>query len=129
MYWGQGEPCDAKFSEKFPCSHNNTTALLKQISLFDTAIVMTNIPKVSIKNYFWPINRSKKRHGLICPPPPNTVKKCFTPIRLGLRPSTICPRSLAAWWTGHLGLFIYEYNLLVNVTQPETTGEWRTEIR
>ena len=25
-----------------PCSHNNNTALIKQISLFDTALVMTN---------------------------------------------------------------------------------------
>ena len=35
-------PCDVKFSEKCPCSHNNYTALIKQISLFDTALVITN---------------------------------------------------------------------------------------
>ena len=35
-------PCDAKFREKCPCSHNNTTALIKQIFLFDTAAVITN---------------------------------------------------------------------------------------
>ena len=33
-------PCDAKFSKKGPCSHN--TGLIKQISLFGTALVMTN---------------------------------------------------------------------------------------
>ena len=37
-------PCDAKFKrrKKCPCSHNDKTALIKQISLFDTAFVMTN---------------------------------------------------------------------------------------
>ena len=36
-------PCDAKFrGEKCPCSHNNYTALIKHISLFDTALLMTN---------------------------------------------------------------------------------------
>ena len=39
---GAKRPCDAKFSENCPCSHNNNTAFMKQISLFDTAIVMTN---------------------------------------------------------------------------------------
>ena len=28
--------------KKCPCSHNNDTASIKQISLFDTALVMTN---------------------------------------------------------------------------------------
>ena len=37
LFW----PCDAKFSEKCPCSHNNDTALIKLISLFATALVMT----------------------------------------------------------------------------------------
>ena len=37
---GQVEPCDAKFSEKCPCFHHNNTALIKQISLFDTALVI-----------------------------------------------------------------------------------------
>ena len=32
---GQDMPCEAKFSEKFLCLHNNSTALIKQISLFD----------------------------------------------------------------------------------------------
>ena len=35
-------PCDVKFSEECPCSHNNYTALIKQISLFDTALVITD---------------------------------------------------------------------------------------
>ena len=39
---GQDRPNDAKLSEKCPCSHNNKTALIKQISLFGTALVMTN---------------------------------------------------------------------------------------
>ena len=38
---GGGGPCDAKSSENYPCLHKNNTALIKQISLFDT--VMTNI--------------------------------------------------------------------------------------
>ena len=33
-------PCHAKFSKKGPCSHNNNTALAKQMPLFDR--VMTN---------------------------------------------------------------------------------------
>ena len=35
---GQNTSCDAKL-EKCPCSHNYKTALIKQISLFDTALV------------------------------------------------------------------------------------------
>ena len=35
-------PYDAKFREKCQWSHNSYTALIKQISLFDTVIVMTN---------------------------------------------------------------------------------------
>ena len=40
MGGGEERPWDAKFSEMCPCSHNNNTALIKQISLFDTALVM-----------------------------------------------------------------------------------------
>ena len=39
---GQDRPCDLKFGKKYPCSHINSTALIEQMSLFDTAIVMTN---------------------------------------------------------------------------------------
>ena len=39
---GQIEPGDAKISEKWPCSHHNNTALIKQASLVDNALVMTN---------------------------------------------------------------------------------------
>ena len=39
---GQDRPNDAKFSEQCPCSHNNSIAKIKQKSLFDTALVMTN---------------------------------------------------------------------------------------
>ena len=35
-------PNGAKFCEKCPCSHNNNTALIKHISLYDTALVITN---------------------------------------------------------------------------------------
>ena len=35
-------PCDAKLSEKCPCSHNCYTVLIKHTSLFVTALVMTN---------------------------------------------------------------------------------------
>ena len=35
-------PFDSKFSEKCPCSPNNYTALIKQISIFDAALVMRN---------------------------------------------------------------------------------------
>ena len=34
---GGDTPCDAKFSEKCPCSQNKNTAFIKQISLFDIA--------------------------------------------------------------------------------------------
>ena len=37
---GEDRPCDAKFSEKSLWSHNDNTALIKQISLFGTAFVM-----------------------------------------------------------------------------------------
>ena len=42
--WEQNMPCDAKFDEKCPCSFYNKTASIKQISLFDTALVI-QIPK------------------------------------------------------------------------------------
>ena len=38
---GDIESCDAKTIEKCLCSYNNCTALIK-ISMFDTALVMTN---------------------------------------------------------------------------------------
>ena len=47
--WGAFTPFDAKFSKKCPCSNNNNTALIKQISLFDTVLSMTK-PKVFIQN-------------------------------------------------------------------------------
>ena len=37
---GQITPRDAKFSEQCPCSQNNNTALMKQISLVHTVLVM-----------------------------------------------------------------------------------------
>ena len=58
-------PCDAKFSEKCLCSHNDKTAAIKHISLFDTA-------NKEVKTETWFI------------PPPLTIKEHFTPILLGL---------------------------------------------
>ena len=69
---GEGEglfgPCDTRFSEECPCSHNNYTALLKQISLFDTALVMTDL----VSRYFCEENQNFKlfRGGREYPPPP-----------------------------------------------------------
>ena len=36
-------PCDAKFSEKWQSSQHNNTALMKQISPFDTAVLITKL--------------------------------------------------------------------------------------
>ena len=50
MVLGRGNrPCSAKFREKWPCSHNNNTALIKQISLVDTALVMANTKSFNSK--------------------------------------------------------------------------------
>ena len=50
---GQDRPCDAKFIEMGPCLHNNSTALLKQISLFTTIkSAKLQIPKVSTELTF-----------------------------------------------------------------------------
>ena len=46
---GQVVPCDAKFSETWPCSQHNNTALMKQIC-FDTALAMTNTEVQNCKN-------------------------------------------------------------------------------
>ena len=35
-------PCDAQLCKKCPCSHNINTGLIKQISLYDTALAMKN---------------------------------------------------------------------------------------
>ena len=45
IVWGVGEdrPCDANLSVKCPYSHDKNTALIKQISLFDSALDKTNI--------------------------------------------------------------------------------------
>ena len=51
----QIESFDQKISEKCQFSHHNNFALVKSISLFDTALIMTNIPKVSKNNSFPPI--------------------------------------------------------------------------
>ena len=39
---GQSDPATQNLEEKkCPCMHNNNTAVIKQISLFDTALAMT----------------------------------------------------------------------------------------
>ena len=38
---GQLGPCHARHIEECLCSHHNNTALIKQLSLFDTALVIT----------------------------------------------------------------------------------------
>ena len=57
------------------------------------------IPNISIKNYFWPISRSKQRHGSACPPP--TIKEYFIPIQLGFL--TIVERAEWRAWGGRWG--------------------------
>ena len=42
FFWG-GARSDAKLGEKCPRSHDNKTDLIKQISKFDTAMIMKNI--------------------------------------------------------------------------------------
>ena len=42
VWGGEDKPSDVKFSEMCPCSHNNNTALIKEIYLIDAALVMTN---------------------------------------------------------------------------------------
>ena len=63
---GQNKQCDAKFSGTCPCSHHNTTALIKQISLSWKYLSIQN----KIKKDFLPIGRSKLETWLNLPPPP-----------------------------------------------------------
>ena len=49
---GLFRPCDAKSSEKCMCSLNNYTALIKQIILFDTALVMKDTSSFKLKKLF-----------------------------------------------------------------------------
>ena len=39
-----------QYSSRFQCSYHNNTVLIKQIPLFDTALVMTKKHKISIQN-------------------------------------------------------------------------------
>ena len=53
IVWGGGRsnwPCKAKFCEKCPCVHKNSTALIKLISLYFTQILLG----LSIKWRTWP---------------------------------------------------------------------------
>ena len=66
---GQDRSCDTQLSEKCLCLLNYITALLKQISLFDTALVITITKSFTskFKKYnFWKFV--------------NTIKEYFTPI-------------------------------------------------
>ena len=57
-------------------SYHNKTFLIKQISHFDTALVMANKFQFKIKK----TSRGKQIHGQSAPPPLNTIKEYFTPI-------------------------------------------------
>ena len=57
----------AKFCEKGLYWHNNNTGLIKQISLFDTALVVKNQFQFKIRINSWPFGRAKKRDGLSHP--------------------------------------------------------------
>ena len=72
-------PCDAKFRiKKYPCSHNNITALIKQISLFDTALVIVIvIPKVSIQNKKKILLTNKEVMVYFAPPPAQYYEGVF----------------------------------------------------
>ena len=68
---GQERLYDAKSSEK--CPHART-ALLKQISLFDTALVMTNTYKVSTQDFKKDTFYQKTETWPILPRPPPPKK-------------------------------------------------------
>ena len=73
---GRGNGLKCPYDEKFPCLHNNNTALMKQISLIDTTLVMTKTFSLNSKckkKNFLPVSRSKQRHGHII------IKGYFTP--------------------------------------------------
>ena len=76
---GGDRPSDAKLSDCL-YSHNNNTDLIKQISLFDTALVMKNT-KVSIQNTENFIFNQKvgqnRDMAYLAPPPPSSIPDTF----------------------------------------------------
>ena len=58
----------AKFSEKGPYLHINNTALIQQISLFDTVLVMTNT-KFQIKKLITNKEGKTETLSILAPPP------------------------------------------------------------
>ena len=81
--WGRGGgqifPCDAKISEKCLCSHHHNTALMKQIFLFNTALVMTNSIHLQLS---LPISRAKQKHSRAPPPSPYNSRVFYPTIEL-----------------------------------------------
>ena len=77
---GGDRPSDAKLSENCLYSHNNNTDLIKQISLFDTALVMKNT-KVSIQNtenftFDQKVGQNRDM-AYLAPPPPSSIPDTF----------------------------------------------------
>ena len=88
-----------KIQRKCPSSHNDNTASIKQISMFDTANSHDNYLKFQFKIQKITIDRQggQNRDMTYLAPLPKyyyytyAFKEYFTPIRLGLKTSTICP--------------------------------------
>ena len=68
--FGGGKNHHFRFFFKWSCSHNNNTASIKHISLFDTSLVMTSFNLIF---FFLPIRR-KKQETWWKLPPPNTIR-------------------------------------------------------
>ena len=77
----QNRPCDGKFSEKCPCLHNNSTVIIKQISQFDTALVLKF--QFKIKRIQFLTIKGVKTETWPKVPHPHTIKQYFSPILLG----------------------------------------------
>ena len=59
------EQYHAKLVKSAPCSHHNNNALIKKISLFDTALVMmTNTGRVAAKKVFFSGMATKRGGGI-----------------------------------------------------------------
>ena len=101
MYWGKGISQATKTGAKRALfSNHNNTALIKQISLFDIAIIMTNTsiqnekinmvdpPRHKIKECFTPRWLPKIEYDMTwlnIPSPPHTSNEYFIQIWLGLK--------------------------------------------
>ena len=93
-------------------SSQDFNLIFKRMIIINAMIVMTYL-KLQLFFIFLPIRRSRQRHGVFCPLP-NTIKKYFTPILLGLMKFDINE---------------YEKNLLKSYTQfSEFTKEKNISI-